>query len=309
MQSFSIESEDKVQVQAYLWPAEKPVAVLQITHGMMEHARRYDHFARWMNDHHIAVYANDHIGHGLNAKTAAELCHFPRKDDWQRSVDIMHLLTKRIHSDHPGLPLFILGHSMGSVLVQTYMINYGRQATAYILSGLINQPKLMAQLGLILSWMLSGMFGHDHRSDLLISLGYGQYKKKFKPVSTDFDWLSSDPLCVDEYVSSPLCGIPLTNRFYQNLFHGFEYVSRRNNLKKITAGTPVYVFAGSMDPAGNSGKIPVKICGLLKNIAKAKVDLKLYPGGRHEMLNEVNREEVYKDLLNWMKPFTLSIEQ
>ena len=301
MQLFKIETRDNLQIQAYSWVVENPVAVVQIVHGMMEHAGRYDHFARWLNKNRIAVYANDHIGHGLTAQTPSDLGHFPRKDDWQRSVDILHLLTEKTRAEHPGIPVFILGQSMGSVMVQTCMIQYGREADGYILSGPVRQSSTMAKLGFKIAGTLSFFFGPEDRSKLLIFLGYGQYNNRLKPRRTAFDWLSTVDSAVDEYVSSPICGFPCSNRFYQNFSHGFSYISKRKNLVQISPGTPVYIFAGRMDPAGKFGHDPQKINYLLSKFGRSKVVLKLYSHGRHEMLNEVNREEVYRDLLEWMQ--------
>ena len=300
MQSFKIESPDHIQVQAYAWLTENPVAILQIAHGMMEHARRYDHFARWMNEKGVGVYASDHIGHGLTAGNEEELCHFPRKDDWQRSVKILHRLTERIKADHPGLPVFLLGHSMGSVMVQSYMIDYGDEAQGYILSGVIRQPGWMASLGVLLSRLLASLSGPGSRSKLMIALGYGSYNRKFSPDRNGWDWLCSNSSAVDEYVASPLCGIPCTNRFYENLSTGFRHISRKGNLEQIPAGIPVCIIAGEQDAAGGFGSVPEKINDLLTRHARANVRLKIYPEGRHEMLNEKNREEVYGDVLRWI---------
>jgi len=301
MELFKIETPDHLQVQAYSWAVKNPVVVIQIAHGMMEHAGRYDHFARWMNEHRIAVYASDHIGHGLTAKTFSDLGQFPREDDWQRSVEIHHILTQKIRAEHAGIPVFLLGHSMGSVLAQTYMMQHGREADGFILSGAVRQSTFMANIGLIIAGTLSFFFGPADRSKLLIFLGYGQYNNRLRPKRTAFDWLCSEESIVDEYISSPLCGFPCSNRFYQNFFYGFKYISKRNNLKQIPAGTPVYIFAGRMDPAGKFGKDPQKINYLLSKFSRAQVLMKLYSNGRHEMLNEMNREEVYGDLVEWIK--------
>jgi alpha-beta hydrolase superfamily lysophospholipase len=301
MLSFKISSKDNVEIQAYGWlPENNPVAVIQIAHGMQEYAQRYDHFARWMNSKNIAVYASDHIGHGSSIGSMDEISHFPRKDDWQRSVDILHRLTEKIRLDHPGIPLVVLGHSMGSVLVQTYMVRYGKAAEGYILSGVIRQPMLMANLGTIIVKTLVVFYGLNDRSKFVISMGYGQYNKHFKPCRTKCDWLCRDNSIVDGYISSPLCGVPLTNSFYLNFFHGFSFIACRRNLKKIPEGKPVLIIAGKSDPAGFFGKAPVKIGNLLSRFAKAKVELKLYPEARHEILNEINKEEVYRDVLAWI---------
>lgn len=300
MELFTLETEDHVKVQAYSWIPDKPLAVLQIVHGMMEHAGRYDHFAKWMNEHQVAVYANDHIGHGLTAKTSEELSDCPRKDDWQRSVSILQVLNKKIHTEHSGSPVFLLGHSMGSVMTQTYMMQHGLEYDGFILSGAIRQSILMASIGIIIAGVLSTIFGPSDRSRLLIFLGYGQYNKKFRPNRTESDWLCSDDNIVDDYINSPLCGIPFSNRYYLNFFSGLRYISKHSHLKQIPAGTPIFIFAGSMDPAGSFGKSPQIIKRLLTKHAHAKVNLNLYPFGRHEMLNEKNRETVYSDILNWM---------
>jgi alpha-beta hydrolase superfamily lysophospholipase len=301
MELIKIKASEDFLIQAYAWKVAKPLAIVQITHGMMEHAGRYDHFARWLNENQIAVYASDHIGHGLSIKSSSDLGHFPNKDDWRNSVDILHKITCKIRAEHPGIPLFLLGHSMGSVVAQTYMIRYGRAADGYMLSGPVRQSKIMATIGHMISVGLSFLFGPSKRSKLLIYLGYGQYNKRIKPRRTAFDWISSVDGIVDEYTSSPLCGFPCSNRFYLNFFRGFNFISEYKNLKQVPPGMPVYIFAGRMDPAGKFGQDPKKINYLLSKFAHAKVLMKLYPKGRHEMLNETNREEVYQDLLEWMR--------
>jgi alpha-beta hydrolase superfamily lysophospholipase len=151
-----------------------------------------------------------------------------------------------------------------------------------------------------LASVLSFLNGPSDRSKLLITFGYGQYNKHFKPNRTGVDWLCSENLVVDEYIASPLCGKRLTNRFYQNLTCGFKFIAKPGNLAKIPPEKGVLVIAGEDDPAGFFGKAPEKIKKLLEKHAKAKVSLKLYPGLRHEILNEKNREEVYYDVLQWI---------
>lgn len=301
MNSFEIDSNNGMKIKAYHWlAASEPIAVLQIAHGMQEFALRYDHFARWLNDNGIAVYSNDHIGHGSSVSSFDDICHFPEKDDWQRSVDILHKLTMKIKSDNPGIPVFLLGHSMGSVLVQTYLMRYGNGADGFILSGAIRQSRLLALSSRLLVRMLIAFNGPKDRSGLIISLGYGQYNKHFKPNRTGADWLCSNNQIVDDYIASPLCGVPLTNMFYYNFSYGFSYIANPNNIKKIKAKTPVLIVAGEDDPAGFFGKGPIKIKQLLSRHAGASVDLKLYPRFRHEILNETDRLEVYKDILEWI---------
>lgn len=303
MNRFTYNHQDKITVAAYTWlPEEKPSAIIQIVHGMQEHARRYDHFATWLTRHGIAVYAEDHIGHGQTAQNEQDLSHFPRKDDWQRQVEILHQLTLKIKTDFPGISIILLGHSMGSVLVQTYMTRFGHEADGYILSGAIRQPLVMANLGIILVNTLSFLYGPEDRSKLIVKLGYGQYNRKFRPIRTKCDWLCRDEKTVDEYLASPLCGKRLTNMFYYNFFHGFRLIAQAKNLKKIPQGKPVLIVAGEEDASGFFGKAPAKIKELLIKHSGARVDLKLYPGARHEILNETNKEDVYAEILKWITP-------
>lgn len=300
MELVKIESEDNLQVQTYSWAVEKPLAIVQIAHGMMEHAGRYDYFARWMNNHQIAVYANDHIGHGLTSNSSAELGHFPLLDDWRHSINILHDLTKRIREENPDVPVFLMGHSMGSVMAQTYMILHGQDTDGYILSGPVRQSGIIASIGILISCTFSILFGVANRSSVLNHMVYGKFNNRIKPKRTAFDWICSEENIVDEYTASPLCGFPCSNRFYQNFFQGFKFISKIKNLKKIPPAIPVFIFAGRMDPAGKFGKDPKKVNYLLSKFARAQVQMNLYCKGRHEMLNEKNREVVYQDLLDWI---------
>jgi alpha-beta hydrolase superfamily lysophospholipase len=301
---FNIPSVDGADINAWSITPDKPVAVMLLVHGMMEHSGRYREFAKWLAGKGIAVYMNDHRGHGRNlvsspgdqAARPALFGHFADRDGWLKSVETLHDLLLLAKQNHPDLPVFILGHSMGSLLVQSFLRRYSHEVDGAILSGPLRQPGLLLLSGIGLVKVLWKLYGPHHRSKLMIQLGYGSYSKYFKPKRTGFDWLCSDPKVVDDYVADPLCGFPLTTAFYADLFRGLRENSAPAPIRK---DLPLLIFAGGKDPAGHFGRDPVAVAGLCRNAGLSKVDLHIWPDGRHEMLNETNKVEVWEYLLSW----------
>lgn len=284
-----------------------PKAVMQIIHGMMEHSGRYLEFANWLADLGIAVYLSDHYGHGKNleyipgqvTKGNQVHGHFADKDGWKNSLEALHEFNLDIRENHPGLPVFMLGHSMGSVMLQSYMQKFNEDVAGFILSGTMSQPKILINAGILLADSLKAIYGPHYRSRLLISLGYGSYSRYFKPKRTDFDWLCSDPAVVDAYVADPFCGFPSTAALYCDFFRGI-----RENIHPVpsesSAKGSLLIIGGENDPAGRFGKDPKRFAELYRKAGYEKVDLKLWPDGRHEMLNEVNKKEVWEYIYSWI---------
>ena len=303
---FIIRSGSGEKVHAMSIKPQRPRAILQVVHGMMEHTGRYREFAGWMADQGIAVYMNDHRGHGKNLeyvpgqKIRGEHIHgyFGRAKGWERSVDTLHDLTRLAKENHPGLPLFILGHSMGSVMVQSYFRKYPQEAQGVILSGPTLQPLPLVYAGIFLTDIIRVIYGCRYRSFLLKQLSYGGYSRYFKPKRTEFDWLSSDPAVVDAYVNDPLCGFPCTTAFYSDFFGA---IRENASLKKVSCNVPLLIFAGAQDPTGHFGKDPVEMAKRYSEAGLTDVEVKVWPEGRHEMLNELNKLEVWEFLLNWMQ--------
>ena len=298
-------SKDGTKIAAWSIIPENPKAALQLVHGMMEHSGRYREFASWMAERSVAVYMNDHRGHGKNLKyipgqkvRGKEIYgHFANRNGWVKSVETLHDLTELIKRNHPGLPVFILGHSMGSVMVQSYLRKYARGLQGAILSGPMRQPRSALNAGIMLAEALRVLFGCRYRSGLLKNLSYGNYSKYFKPQRTDFDWLCSDPKVVDEYVNDPLCGFPCTAAFYSDFFRGI-----RENLpgNKFMEKLSLCIFAGKNDPTGHFGKDPELLAEYYKNSGCKNVVVKVWPDRRHEMLNEINKGEVWEFVQNWI---------
>ena len=305
---FSFKSSDDRELKAYVWPVENPIAILQLVHGMMEYSARYNHFAEWLAERGIAVYSCDHSGHGLSASSPEDLGYFDRRGGWKKVVRDVRDFTSLIKTKNPGLPVFLLGHSMGSILARDYMIRFGPEVDGYILSGTLEQPCLIGYFGIALAECLQFIKGPKHRGRIFTNLGYGRYNSSFKPVRTDFDWLCSDPEIVDRYISDPLCGKPSTVSFYKDFLKGSLFVGQMHNIRKILPQIPVLLFSGEQDPVGNFGRTVHQVEWKFRRAGLINISVKIYPTGRHEMLNEKNREKVYEDVYNWISSVHKKIE-
>lgn len=295
-QEFTFPSSDgEHQVHAVLWlPEGEPRGVVQLVHGICEYILRYDPFARYLTDHGFAVAGHDHLGHGLTAKGPEEYGFFTR---WDQLVEDVYTLRRSMGERFPGLPYFLLGHSMGSFVSRTYLIDHPGTLTGCILSGTGQESPAAVAAGRLLTGI-----GDPHQvNKLFYSLSIGAYNKKFKPTRTSADWICRDPKVVDAYLADPLCNFQTTAGMNHAMMGGLRYVADKANLAKMDKDTPVYFFAGDADPVGAMGKGVRKVAGWFREAGVRDVTVKLYPGGRHEMLNETNKEEVFADTLSWLE--------
>jgi len=298
--TFKLNAADGQRLHVYRWlPDDAPRAVVQIAHGMGEHAARYAGAARALNQAGYAVYANDHRGHGGTADP--ERLGWLGDDGWNRVVSDAADLTQHIRQEHPGLPVVLFGHSMGAMLSQQYLYRYGSLIDAAVLSGSPGvsgrwQGWLSRNLARFERWRL----GADAESALLQKLLFGKANSPFDaPDSTGFEWLSRDAGQVAAYVNDPCCGFVLRAGSLYDLFVGAQAARSMENVLQIPAGLPVYIFSGSDDPVHGEGRNLQRLLDLYRRHLQ-QVEDRLYPGGRHEMLNETNRDEVIQDLLAWL---------
>ena len=282
-------------------PPEEPVAILLISHGMAEYIERYAEFAAFLAEYGILVAGLDHCGHGKSVRTPDDLGFFAEEDGWNLLVENLHLLRTKEEDAHPGLPVFLLGHSMGSFLARTYMMNHGDGLAGVILCGTGVVPEAAIRAGQAIAAMERKKYGSHHRSSRLNQLSFGSFNKKFAPNRTQNDWLSRDDAAVDAYSSDPYCGFVFTVAAFQDLFTGLSYIQNRRNLAKILPGLPVFLLSGSEDPVGNNGRGVQKVAHALLDAGVKNVTVKLYAGARHEALNEINRGQVYSDVLTWIE--------
>ena len=285
-------------VAGFVWSHPEPRAVLHVVHGMAEHGRRYARFADAAVDRGFAVYAHDHRGHGETSATGT-LGHMGDDDAWNRAVFDVHRVARAIRQRHPGLPLGQLAHSMGSFMAQQQLWEFPGDYDAVALSGSNGRPPAVATIGRGLARVERRRHGVRGVSPLLQRMSFDGFNKGFEG-RTEFDWLSRDAAEVDAYVADRFCGFPLTVQSWIDLLDAMPKWLTASNLARVREGLPVHVVAGDQDPVGNRGKGPRQLHELYRD-AGLKASLRLWPGGRHEMLNETNRAAVTADLLDFFE--------
>ncbi|MFM9277009.1 alpha/beta fold hydrolase [Paenibacillus jiagnxiensis] len=273
--------------------------IVQIAHGMCETAYRYLELAEYLTASGYAVYANDHIGHGQTAASPNSLGN-PGPDAFNRMARNLIEVGEIASMEFPGVPRILFGHSMGSFLTQKVMCDPEQSYDGFILSG-TNGPRKLLRFGERLAVIQGMLQGSEHRSLLLNAIVFGGFNRSFRPARTGFDWLSRDPEEVDRFIQDPLCGAICTTDFFRSFFRLLQEIHLPESLVKIDKTKPVYIFAGDRDPVGMFGKGVLSLFQLYKELGMERVEYKLYPDGRHEMLHEINREEVIADAIGWLR--------
>lgn len=295
-EEFFYPSSDGVhQIHAVLWKPEGPVrGVVQIVHGICEYALRYEPLAKFLTGQGFAVAGNDHLGHGQSVMDESEYGYFT---NWWDLVYDVRALRLTLDSQFPDLPYFLLGHSMGSFVVRSYLIAYPGTVTGCALSGTAYYFPAEVAVGKL----VTGLGDPKKVNKVFYALSIGAYNKTCAPARTSADWICRDPQVVDAYLADPMCNFPTKGGMNHAMMVGLRLVCDPKELAKMDQSTPVYFFAGDADPVGNMGKGVGKVVQLFQKAGCRDVTLKLYPGGRHEMLNEINKEEVFADLLAWLE--------
>ena len=262
-------------------PEGEVKAVLQLSHGMVEFIDRYKPLAEYLAGQGIVVVGHDHLGHGKSLPEGGTPVYFGDRATWETVVDDIHLLHDRLREQYPDLPILLMGHSMGSFLSRSYLIRYPGTVDAAIIMGTGWQPEMTIRGGLLLAGILSGLKGPDAVSKMVTNMAFGAYNKAFgdKP-RTPNDWLSADTDNVDRYMADPLCV---------------------GNIDRMDKNAPILLIAGQDDPVGNMGAGVRRTHDAFKRAGIKDVTLKLYPGLRHEILNEAAmRDTVYGDIGAWL---------
>jgi len=302
------ESHDGAKLCLHRWsPENEPKAVLHIVHGMAEHGLRYARLAEKLTGAGVEVWAADQRGHGktadLNVNNPGKgglLGHCADRNSGTRVTADIHALNEEIQKTR-NVPLFLLGHSWGSFIVQNY-IEYSDNLPikGCILSGTKGPGDFLVQAGVPLMAALAAVKGQRKVSRIAKGLADGAYSKSFKPCRTQFDWLSRDENEVDKYIADPLCGFMCSSGFYRDLAKLLYNIQRNDAMARIKRSLPVYVFSGSADPVGDMGRSTTALVNAYRNLGIVDCEFVLYPGARHETLNETNREEVMDNLLAWI---------
>lgn len=303
-ETFSFGAEDGTSIFTYFWQPDTdaaPSAVVQIAHGMAEHAGRYARFAEALTGAGFAVYANDHRGHGRTAADPSEIGYFGDTNGWYLVIKDMARLTDRIRERHPGIPVMIFGHSMGSFLTRAYLSRYGEGLAGVVLSGTGGNPGFLGAIGRWIAAYECLRKGRRTPSPLMTALSFGDFNKPFKPSRTDFDWLSRDPAEVDKYVADPLCGGVFSAGFYADLLGGLKDLYRSAAIAAIPRDLPILFISGERDPVGKDTKGVQAVARSYTAAGIEDVTVRFYEDARHELLNETNRDDVTAEVLNWMR--------
>ncbi|MGB5192698.1 MAG: lysophospholipase [Polyangiales bacterium] len=297
---FAFQTVDGANIQVRGWVIEQPKAIVQVLHGMAEHSARYARLARALADAGYSTYAHDHRGHGQSVPEGGSPGHMADSDGWNRIVEDAHGVNREIAKRHPNVPIIILGHSMGSFVLQQLLFEHPNDMIAAALSGSNGKPPPIAVLGKLVARIERARVGKRSPSPVMQKLTFEDYNKAFAPNRTEFDWLSRDPEEVDKYVADPLCGFAVSTQVWIDMLAALDRISNPRNVAKVPKGMPIYLFAGARDPVGDYGKGVKRLREAYKRAAIFDVRLKLYPDARHEVLNETNRQEVTNDLIAWL---------
>ena len=274
-------------------------ATLQLAHGIAEYIQRYDDLMAYLADAGIAVYGNDHIGHGHSVHED-RWGYVGDHSGWNTMLGDMRTLHGIICAEHPDAPHFLLGHSMGSFLARTYMIKHGSDFDGVIVCGTGHPPKAMVMGARALAALEVRRHGPGYYSELLDSVMNKQYNGGYDNPRTAFDWISSDPNRVDEYIADPMCGYVPTAGLLNEVLRGLSFITAHRNIEKMPKDLPVYFISGAEDPVGELTQGVIRAYRAFLKAGMKDVSLKLYPNLRHEIMLEVDRDEVMRDVLNWI---------
>ena len=288
------------QIHFCRWaPQGQPKAVLQILHGIAERVERYDEFAEFLASHGYLVVADDHMGHGGSIGTEGVRGYF--HGGWFAAVEDSYRLMQDTMAEYPGVPYVLFGHSMGSFMARTILAKYPDSGiAAAVICGTGWQPTFAMPAMVKLMEGVCRSSGEENPNEKLDSLIFGGYNKRIPNARTAKDWLTRDEKIVDAYVADPLCGFVASSGLLRDMMVGIHYIQQKKNLAKMKSYLPVLFVAGQEDPVGSYGKGVAQARDAFRKAGMTRVDLKLYPDCRHEILNELNREAVFGDLLHWL---------
>ena len=302
-EEFYFESRDgKTQIHAIRYtPDDREIkGVFQIIHGMSEHFSRYEDIAEFLTSKGFVVTGDDHLGHGGSVGEDGLKGYFCDQDPATVVVRDVHRLKKMTQELYPGKPYFIMGHSMGSFIARNYIMRYGTGIQGAVIMGTGNQSKALINVSKFVAGFQKLFFGDKHPAMFINNLAFGGYNKRIENPKTPFDWLSVNEENVQRYIEDPDCGFLFTVNGFRTLFELIGRLLSKKNLEKVPAGLPLLFVSGAEDPVGDYGKGVTAAKNALTAAGVMDIEMKLYPGLRHEILNEKERDEVKEDIYNWL---------
>jgi len=298
-----LKSSDGESICYYKWDANPKApfkGAVQIAHGLGEHAGRYDDIAHRLQDEGYAVYANDHRAHGKTAEMKRLFGFYDGRDYFEDCVEDMYTLSALMKVEHPESKFILFGHSMGSLLSRKYVTKYGEELDALILSGTASFIKGLGNIGLVTASTVTAFRGRVRGNEFLKSFFFGEFNKKFKPNRTKLDWISSDEDQVDLFAKDPYRVEDFSLGVFLDVIKNSKVLNKPEAFKSTPKDLPILIFSGDKDPVGEMGKGVTRVAKHYENCGMNDLTFNLYEGGRHEMLNETNAEDVKKEVLDWL---------
>lgn len=298
-EDFWIPTKDHINVYTKKWftPNQQPRAIIQLSHGMVEHINRYNHFAEFLVENNFIVYGHDQRGHGETGREQGKFGYFAKEKGFQKITEDLYEITKKIRKMYPAIPIFLFGHSMGSFLVRNYLQYYSDAVDGVILSGTGFYPIATTQTVKAITKLLPP----EDEIIILNKLAFGSYNRKIKDKKTNFDWLTRDDKIVEAYMNDPNTAFLPTGRFFYDLMTGLSKIHTNKLNKSIRTDIPMLFVSGDADPVGDYGKGVWKTAYLYNNLGIKQITTMLFENGRHEMINEINREEVFHAIKYWLE--------
>jgi len=289
------------QIRGFRWEPQGEVkAIVQIVHGIAEHVQRYDHFASFLAEHGILVVAQDHMGHGRSIEGGSIKGYFT--GGWFAAVDDTYRLLRDTMDEFPGVPYILLGHSMGSFIARTILCKYPNSGIAgAIISGTAWMPGAVLTAGQAMANVICKAQDEKQPNDTLQGMMFGGYNKRIEHPRTKSDWLTRDAAIVDAYEADPNCGFVTSAGLLRDMLVGLKFIHNKKNLALMDRELPVFFIAGGDDPVGSYGDGVRQAAKVFEDLGMKRISLRIYPLDRHEVLNELNREEVYGHVLSWIE--------
>ena len=307
--NFSFKTSDGCELWVNRWSPDEGQeikAIIQLHHGLAEHTLRYDRFGNILAENGYVLNAYDMRGHGRTGEIAVKnntglMGKLAEKNGFQRVVSDLKEMIDFDKKEFPDKPVVLFGHSFGSFISQAYIEQFGNDINSCILCGTAGPRNFLINTSKPLVSLISSIKGENTVIPLLDKLAFGSYNKRFKDSKSKNAWLSKNEMNVSNYEMDNWCGIPLTSSFFKDMMCGLKYIHNSKNIKKIPTNLPVFFIYGSDDPVGSYGKTIEKLAGIYKKNGMENVSVKSYAGLRHEILNEIECEEVEKDVLSWLE--------
>lgn len=298
-----LKAKDGESICYYKWQANPQVklkGIVQIAHGLGEHAGRYDDMANKLQEQGYMVYANDHRAHGKTAEIKRLFGYYDGNEYFEDCLADMYALSTLMKTENPNAKFILFGHSMGSLLSRKYVMQYGNELDALILSGTASFIKVLGNIGIATATTVTAFRGRARQNELLKSFFFGEFNKKFKPNRTKLDWISSDEKQVDLFAEDPYRVEDFSLGVFLDVIKNSKKLNQPEAFKATPKELPILMFSGDKDPVGEMGKGVKRVARQYKKIGIQDFTFNLYEGGRHEMINETNAEDVKQEIIDWL---------